>query len=89
MLSGGPFFFAIACDNLYLYLFICLFFSVNISSKCYVYSLIKTQFKKKRNHKVVLKHQAVLAISCSVTSNQLPKRFIYTLYYHFIQLLYH
>ncbi len=49
---GRPFIlfiFAIACDNLYLYLFICLFFSVNISSKCYVYivmfltSLIKTQ----------------------------------------------
>ncbi len=87
MLSGGPFFilifFAIVCDNLYLYLFIHLFFSVNISSKCCEYivmfltSLIKTQFKKKkRNHKVVLKHQAVLAISCSVTSNQLPKLFI-------------
>ncbi len=56
MLSVGPMFcfFAIACDNLYLYLCICLFFSVNISSKCYVYivmfltSLIKTQLKKKR-----------------------------------------
>ncbi len=43
-----------AAANLYHYLFICLFFSVNISSKCYVYivmfltSLIKTQFKKKK-----------------------------------------
>ncbi len=49
----GRAFFFIACDNLCLYLFICLFFFVNISSKCYVYimfltSLIKTVKKKKR-----------------------------------------
>ncbi len=49
---------------------------------CYVSNKLNknTVIKKKRNHKVVLKHQAVLAISCSVTSNQLPKRFIYIYY---------
>ncbi len=51
-----PFLVIICTFNLYLYLCICLFFSVNISSKCYVYivmfltSLIKTQFKKKKKN---------------------------------------
>ncbi len=34
------------CDNLYLYLFICLFFSVHISSKCCVYCYVSNKLNK-------------------------------------------